>query len=117
MVRKPRPSLVTARDYPQASIGRNVTSWGEVEIGPRSRIGNNVVVGTRHIDHGSAGVVATRIGSGVQIGDNAVIHNGAVLKDGAKVDDGAIIGERSVVGARSRILYGAQLYWMVEVGH
>ena len=115
--RDSKPVNYIAKD---ALLGRNVKVWHFVYIGSKSRIGDNVVIGSlTHIDYdvkignnsrieGSVYIPPlTVIGKNVFIGPAAVLTNDPYPPSkrliGVIIDDNAIIGARAVVKAGVRI--------------
>lgn len=96
------------------TIDRDETAWihettmfdGEASVGFCSRVG-----------HGATREEPVRIGDGVRIGAFCLIEAGAELEAGVDVDHYCRIGCGARVGTRTRILYRAQVFDEVTIGH
>jgi acetyltransferase-like isoleucine patch superfamily enzyme len=96
------------------TIDRDATAWihpttlfdGEASIGFCSRIG-----------HGATPNEPVRIGEGVRIGSFCLIEAGAYLGEGVEVDDYCRIARGARIGPKTRILYRAQVFDGVTIGH
>ena len=77
-------------------IGKNVTIEPYVVIGPKVKIGNNVIIKSfSHLD-------SCKIENNIDIGPYARIRPGTILKDGSRVGNFVEI-KKSIVGKKSKI--------------
>ena len=77
-------------------IGKNVTIEPYVVIGPKVKIGNNVIIKSfSHLD-------SCKIENNIDIGPYARIRPGTTLKDGSRVGNFVEI-KKSIVGKKSKI--------------
>ena len=77
-------------------IGKNVTIEPYVVIGPKVKIGNNVIIKSfSHLD-------SCKIENNIDIGPYARIRPGTILKDGSRVGNFVEI-KKSTVGKKSKI--------------
>ncbi len=113
-----------------AKLGKNVKVWHFVYLGSKTRIGDNVSIGSlAHVDYNVKigdntrieGCVyippMTRIGKGVFIGPAAVITNdpypmskrmvGVTIEDGAVIGGGSVIKAGVTIGKNSVVAMGA----------
>jgi UDP-3-O-[3-hydroxymyristoyl] glucosamine N-acyltransferase len=96
------------------SIALDKTSWihpstefeGEASVGFCSRIGHKASIEK-----------PVRIGNGVRIGAFCLIEAGVELARDVEVDHYCRVASGSRIGARSRILYRAQVFDDVTIGH
>lgn len=110
--------LADPAEFNDVIFGKGVVLYGDVYIGPGSRIGDYSIIGVPFVDDFSSGnpLDRTEIGPQVHTGSYCVIHNGAIIGAHVRIDGRCSVGPESEIGDDTQLLYGTQIHWKVQIG-
>lgn len=110
--------LALSSDYPGVTFGQGVVLYGQVTIGPSTRIGDYCIVGAPTVEHiaDRKPLYTTKIGSNVIMAPHCVIYNDVVIENNVRIHEKCRVGWESRIGKGTQLLYGAQIYCNVKIG-